>query len=528
MAKYIPYNLNQDTMVVINFADQLQSGTFEHALAYLIDQRIDLSLFDQAYTNDQGEGGRPAYDPAIMLKIILFAYSKGITSSREIAWCCQTNIIFKALSCDSAPHFTRIAAFVRKHVDAIADLFSQVVLICEQEGLIGRELFAIDGCKMSSNASKEWSGTFKELEAKRDKLKRLIDYHIKEDHTQKDNTQRDARRQQRTQQKLKTLNKAFDKIDQFVKTQSPRQGQGKRVKEVKSNITDNESAKMLTSKGTIQGYNGVASVDQKHQVIVDAEAFGEGQEHHTLKPILNNIQKRYQDLGLSDDIYQDDVIITADTGFANEQNMQLVFEKQINAYIPDNQFRQRDPKFFEQKKKYGKRKQSKPRRDRQPAVIASSEFTLDAVSKTCQCPAGNPLSFRGERRTDNGRTKLFFEGRLSHCRSCDIKHQCMRNPDSANHRKGAGRQVSFTVSDKPTYTDWMKTRVDSEKGKQIYSHRMSVVEPVFGNIGTNKKLNRFTLRSKRKVNAQWQLYCLVHNIEKLANYGEAFKQQDVA
>ena len=61
---------------------------------------------------------------------------------------------------------------------------------------------------------------------------------------------------------------------------------------------------------------------------------------------------------------------------------------------------------------------------------------------------------------------------------------------------------------------------DSDKGKRIYSHRMSVVEPVFGNITVNKKLNRFSLRGKQKVNDQWRLFCLVHNIEKLANYSE--------
>jgi len=66
----------------------------------------------------------------------------------------------------------------------------------------------------------------------------------------------------------------------------------------------------------------------------------------------------------------------------------------------------------------------------------------------------------------------------------------------------------------------MKRRVDSEYGKQIYGNRMSVVEPVFANIGGNKRLNRFSLRSQRKVQGQWQLYCMVHNIEKLANYGQ--------
>ncbi|SDT94717.1 Transposase DDE domain-containing protein [Halopseudomonas salegens] len=66
----------------------------------------------------------------------------------------------------------------------------------------------------------------------------------------------------------------------------------------------------------------------------------------------------------------------------------------------------------------------------------------------------------------------------------------------------------------------MKHRVDSPEGRAIYSRRMSVVEPVFGNIGNNKRLNRFSLRGRRKVQSQWQLYCLVHNIEKLANYGQ--------
>lgn len=66
----------------------------------------------------------------------------------------------------------------------------------------------------------------------------------------------------------------------------------------------------------------------------------------------------------------------------------------------------------------------------------------------------------------------------------------------------------------------MKHRVNSQRGKEIYSHRMSVVEPVFGNIGSNKRLSRFSLRSKKKVQGQWQLYYLVHNIEKLANYGQ--------
>jgi len=345
MAKYKPYNYDQSSMVVINYQEQLQPGTFEHSLHHLIDSQMDLSIFYPRYNND--ESGRPAYDPAILLKIILFAYSKGITSSREIQWCCETNILFKALSCDSVPHFTTIASFVSGHVDEIEQLFTQIVLICDEQGLIGHELIAIDGCKMSSNAAKEWSGTHKELEHKARKILKQIQHHVREHQRIDGNDTHDEARRRRSEQAIETLNKGFEKVDKFLKTNGPRTGQGKIKKEVKSNITDNESAKMTTSKGTIQGYNGVASVDKKHQVIVDAQAFGSGQEHHTLKPVVNAIKERYQKIGISENIYQEGIVVTADTGFANEQNMRYLYEEGINGYIPDNQFRRRDPKFSE-------------------------------------------------------------------------------------------------------------------------------------------------------------------------------------
>jgi transposase len=82
MPKFMRYDYNQNTMVVINYQDQLLPGTFEHAIHYLIDNKLDLSVFNPVYKNDNY--GRPAYDPAILLKIILFAYSRGITSSRLI------------------------------------------------------------------------------------------------------------------------------------------------------------------------------------------------------------------------------------------------------------------------------------------------------------------------------------------------------------------------------------------------------------------------------------------------------------
>lgn len=515
MPNFKKYNYQQDAMVVINFEKQLQPNTFEYTLHHLIDHHIDLSAFYDQYANE--EGGRSAYDPAILLKIILFAYSKGITSSRDIQWQCEHNIIFKALSCDSVPHFTSLSNFVSRYPEAIESVFEQVLLVCDQQGLLGNELFAIDGCKMPSDASKGHSGTFKELAQKQKKLRKRIRQCLRE-HKKLDGrrpTEREDKK--RLAKEAKTLEKHFNKIDQFLKTHEPRMGVGKQKKEVKSNITDNESAKMHTSKGTIQGYNGVATVDKKHQIIIDAQTFGASQEQHVLQPVLEKVKDRYHRLGLSDDILQEQVVVTADTGFSSAANDDYLQKNSINAYIPDNQFRSRDPKFKDQKTKHGKRHQDKVVGVKK--IIPAREFTFNFKKKTCRCPEGNDMWLKHEYAQGPSRVQLYFEGKLTDCRHCPRKHECMRNPSSADTREGHGRQVSKTFSVHANATDWMKKRVDSRQGKVIYAHRMSVVEPVFGNIESNKRLNRFSLRGKKKVQGQWQLYCLVHNIEKLMNYG---------
>lgn len=521
MPRFIPYDPKQHRMVAISYADQLQPGTFEFAINHLIDHKLDLTVFRDRYAND--DGGRPAYDPAILLKIILYAYSKGITSSREMEWSCQTNVIFKALSCDTVPHFTSLASFVSGCPDAIEALFEQVLLICHEQGLLGHELLAIDGCKMPGNAAREWSGTFKELDARRDKLRRQIKHHLAEHaRLDRENT-RDEERVKRVKQTIDTLDHAHARIDAFLKVASPRMGQGKRPREVKSNITDNESAKMTTSKGTIQGYTAVAAVDRKHQVIVDAQTFGEGQEHHVLQPVLKVIEGRYRRLGIREDLYRDGVLVTADTGYANEANMRFLHDHGINGYVPDNQFRSRDPKFTGYKLTHSTRPPAATAEQKPCNTLPASEFVFDPVAKTCTCPVGEAMWLRSERIDQNGHAKLFFEGRLTKCRACHRKHECLRNPSSPNTRQGHGRQVSFIVEKAnraPNYTDWMKQRIDSDFGKQVYGQRLAVVEPVFANIGTNKGLKRFGLRGRRKVEGQWRLYCMIHNIEKLKNYGE--------
>ena len=518
MPKFISYDYNQNAMVVINYLDQLQPGTFEHAIHYLVENEVDISVYFPVYKNE--DTGRPAYDPAILLKIILFAYSKGITSSRDIEWNCKTNVIFKALSCDTVPHNTTIANFISGHPQSVESIFEQILLTCDQQGLLGHELFAIDGCKMSSDASKEWSGTIKELKEKRKEIKRLINYHIEQDKQLCKNTPLDQARIQREKQATETLTKAYKKVDKFLKKAEPRIGSGKNKAEVKSNITDNESAKLGGFNGTKQGYNSVTTADKKHQIITDAQAFGQGPEQSTLQPVLKTIEERYKKLSINDDIYKTSIIVTADTGFADEPNMQYLYENEINGYIPDNQFRNRDPKYKNQKIKYGKRSDHR-KNSKAKSVIDASAFRYDPTDNTCLCPEGHQMTKKKQGKNQRGIETILFHCRSSVCKICPRIKACMRNPESAMKVNGTGRQVSFVneAKRKPTFTDWMKERIDSNKGKEVYSHRMSVIEPVFGNL-SNKGLTKFSLRGKEKVQCQLKLYCLVHNIEKIKIYGK--------
>ncbi len=141
-------NYDQIKMIPVDFKSQLSPGTFEHTLDYLIEKQLDLSIFNHRYKNSKT--GATAYDPKVLLKIVLLAYSRGITSSRKIEQLCRENIIFIALSCDSQPQCTTIANFISKIPAKIETIFRDILFICDDMGLIGRLMFAIDGCKIPS------------------------------------------------------------------------------------------------------------------------------------------------------------------------------------------------------------------------------------------------------------------------------------------------------------------------------------------------------------------------------------------
>ena len=492
--------------LAVDLQRQLIPGTLEHALNHLLDHEIDLSGFDAKYCNDVT--GAAAYPPAMLLKVVLFAYSQGIVSSRAIERACREHITFIALSGDTAPHFTTIAGFVSTLGDDIAKVFSQVLYICDRQGLIGREMFAIDGVKLPSNASKAKSGTRADFEHQAAKLEAAAQTML-ERHREQDTLVVEPDLHTKEVQRIERLQQDAGQIRDWL-NHNPEDRKGSKGAVRKSNRTDNESAKMATSKGVIQGYTGVAAVDAKHQIIIEAQAHGTGSEQELLIPVVNAMEESLTD----------NTLITADAGYHSEANLKRLSEMKVEALIADNHMRQRDERFAGQDKykalpdpvhdKGGKPKQA--------ARYQPKDFDYDLEAKTCRCPAGKLLYSDGSDCTINGYSASRFKGTLRDCVLCTQRDKCLLKPD-----KTQVRQVTFFhgKADGESYTDKMKKRIDSPEGRLLYGRRFATVEPVFGNLRYNKGLDRFTLRGKKKVDAQWKLFCLVHNIEKLAHHGYA-------
>jgi len=504
MAKYKYYDYSQSVLIPVSLEEQLMPGTLEFAIHTLVETRIDTSIFEARYSND--ETGRLAYDPKILLKVVLFGYSRGLISSRQIERACRENVTFMALTCREQPDHSTIAAFVSSMKEEIKSMFRDVLLVCEEEGLLSGTFFALDGCKLASNASKEWSGTIKDLRWKKEKIekkvKELVEEQVKLDRgDDEDEPGRRLSGGAERERQIERLLKKAERLERWLQENGPKMG--RQGREIKSNVTDNESAIMVTSHGTIQGYNGQALVDSKDQVIVHAEAFGEAQDLHLIPPVLEGAKENMRAIGCGEDYFEGKTF-TADSNYHSPPNLRKCEEEGLDAYIPDKRFRRRDPRFERE------HRQRQRRTDR----LTLGDFEYQEERDEYRCPQGRVFRLEVKETVNDGVIYRRYSNDGEGCKGCELKARCIRR------NKAKRRYVMVPVGSViGNLTKAMAAKIDSEKGRRIYHHRIAIAEPVFANIRIDKAMNRFTLRGKIKVNIQWLLYCMVHNIGKILNFG---------
>ncbi|MGB8433583.1 MAG: transposase [Burkholderiales bacterium] len=506
MARFKPIDISPK-LIPVDFAQQILPGSFEYALCHLIDGEVDLSELEARYRNE--ETGAPAYAPALLLKIVLLAYSRGIVSARAIEAACRQNVLFMAVSGDAAPNFTTIAALVSELGEAIGTIFTQVLMVCDRQRLIGRELFAIDAVKLPANAAKQKSGTRKDFQREARKMERAVSAMLQRHRSEDAAGGVEPSLREREAQQIERRGQEAAQGRRWLKAH-PKDRPGARRAIRKSNLTDNESAKMATAKGVIQGYTGVAAVDERHQIIVEAQAHGVGQEQGLLVPVVDALE------GLR----TAETVISADSGYHSEDNLEQLAKRQLDAFISDHGYRKRDPRYAGQEAHKAKPDalHDKTERSEKKALFGPAAFRPAKDLSHCLCPAGRRLYRNGHHHDLNGFEAVKFTGPRAACGPCKLRTQCLRHP-----QRTPVRQVAIFLGRTPgkpeRLTDLMKRKIDTALGRQMITRRFATVEPVFANLRHNKGLDRFTLRGTRKVDGQWKLYCLVHNIEKLTRAG---------
>jgi hypothetical protein len=399
--------------------------------------------------------------------------------------------------------------------EEIVPLFRDVIALCYSEGLIGKTMFAVDGCKLPSNCSKEWSGTRAELARKARRIENSVRFLLGK-HAEADKKDSDPRQVKREKRAVDNLQQRLTKIRDWLKD-NPEDKKGARKHLLRqSNIVDNESAKMPTAHGVVQGYTGVAAADAKRQVVVYAEAFGESQESKLLEPAVEGVRENFTESAISKDPFKKATLL-ADTGYHSNDNIEMLMDKGIDAVIADGQFRKRDPRFVEADRfrRSVDRNKNKYTRKR----FHHEDFVLDKKRNCLVCPAGKELElFHRSYRNNSGLIGPQYQAKIEDCSCCAYRKKCLTGESARRVTLFRGRDPTFEES----FTQKMIRKFDSARGRFLYSRRMGIIEPVFGNIRNALGLKQFSLRSKAKVDIQWKLFCIVHNLKKLSRFAPAF------
>lgn len=454
--KFKPYSREQAYLLPPSLKEWLPEG---HLAYFIIDIVEQLDLFP-IYAAYGGDGrGAPAYEPALMTALLLYAYSVGIPSSRRIEKATHEDVAFRVLAANQHPDHDSICAFRQRHLEALSRLFLQVLSLCRKAGLVKLGHVALDGTKVKANAAIRKGmnyGKMKEAEVELERqVKELLERAEREDKEEDERYGRGKRGDDlpeelsRRESRLKKIREAKAKLEEEAREEAEESAEEKRrqLKEreereeaeghkmrgrkpeipdsseampedrARYNFTDPDSRIMIdgATKGYIQGYSGQLAVDDQCQVIVAARLTQDPDDHEQLEPLVKD---------MADNLGRLPLRASADAGYFSAKNVRCLEEKKIDGYI--------------------------------------------AVDR--------------------------------------------KNPNRSPVVRGRPPM-------RMTLTERSSRKLRTKRGRQIYAKRKTTVEPVFGQTKQGRGLRQFLLRGLENVSAEWQLWCLTHNILKLYRFG---------
>ena len=453
------YDQKQQLLLPLNLDELIPENHISRVLNDLIEV-VDISVIESTYSDN----GCPAYNPRLLLKILLYGYLINIRSSRKIDDMTQTDTAFMYLAAMQKPDFHTICRFRSTHLEAIKEIFSQVVTLCNKMGLIGSSI-SIDGTKVKANASPRQSKSSDAIEKEIDKiLRESIEIDEREDEIYGDSTPNKMPEELVNKKyRLEKIKAAKKKMDE------------EKLKKV--NITDPDAKIMKHKDGSLKpSYNCQVAVDEKEQIIVAADLVDEENDLHQIEPMITNVKET---LGYKP------TIVLADAGYFSYDNVQFLLDEEIDAYIPDN--------FYKMEKR-GKTKK-----------FRKLLFTHDEKKDCYYCPAAFEIPFTRIQKRENEPDLRYYVCKF--CSLCVLKKACT---DSKNR--------TITRDPREHLMEDMRAKLNTEEGTEQYQKRMYTIEPVFGQMKQDRGFREFLLRGKRKTKIEFLMMCTVHNIKKIADF----------
>ena len=434
--------------------------------------RLGLSPFYRAIESSVEEGGRPAFDPQLLISLWVYAYSQGIGSAREVARRCEYDPAFQWLTGLTEVNYHTLADFRVEKQEELDELFTQVLAALSKEGLITLEQVMQDGTKikaLASSRSYRHEGTIREyLEQARQQVAAMGD--PRNDETSPKAKQAQARARRLQQERLESA------LEELQKLQARRAGE-KTKREVRVSTSDPQARVMKQSdKGFALSYNAQISTDAAHGLIVEVAVTAEANDCEQLLPAVDRLEQRLNKRPQQ---------MVADRGYTTRENIEKMARRRID---------------FLGSMRYV------PRGANLPNQLPPSAFLYQPESDRCVCPEGKILSRQRQRKVGHGMTYHVYEARFEDCRTCSRKPECC--PNNKNH----GRSV-VQLEESPLVIAFRK-KMSSEEAQQRYRCRARIAEFCHAWIKTKLGLRQFHVRGLVKAQMEMLWACLTYNLQQ--------------
>ncbi len=460
-----PYSQKQSLLFPPNLLDFIEQDD----LCMVVDDVVNILDLSCLY-HKLPQDGPPSYHPKMMLKVLFYSYASGIFSSREIDKALGENIALIYLAAWQRPNFRTINRFRHDNLNELDNLFVQIVRLCQELKMVKLGHISIDGSKFKANAADRQSYDQSRVEKE---MKRLLEKAAAIDQEENDlygsdnrgdELPEDAKDHSQRVEKLKQLKQKLDQQDKE-----------------KVNATDPDAAFMRTGNGIKTSYNTQAAVDETSQVVVAAGVVNDSNDQDQLLTMVKQTEQNTQ---------KSVSTLSADAGYSSVENLEKLEGegyKHIDAYIPDATYQGRS-------------------RGKKSSPFDKSQFTYDESADRYVCPAGKVLPFWHNKQDKCAAYRVY---RCYDCQDCPHFGECTKSKK--------GRTIWRMVNDKRIQA--MRSKLDSEAGKAIYNKRKHIVEPVFGHMKTVIGFTSFHLRGLEKVNGEFKLVAIVHNLKKISKWG---------